>query len=314
MSIKPNLSSLKSVSYKRDALDIIALTDSEGNIVEEITYDNAYGKVNTHSIKEENLTLNPYGYTGREMDASDLYYYRARYYDPQTQRFLGKDPIEFQSGDFNHYRYVGNNPLNYNDPSGLFIAQAIGGVIGAGAEAYIQYRSGTLGFNWTSVGKIVMAGGTGALGGFGANLAKAVAFGAGASGLNTLGQQAIDPCQDFDMKKVGESMLFGGAGGGFGRGLAAAGEAIKDTSRATSTITNVKYPTTRTDGPVGNYANAGTATGAVGGGAVANNGVFNAGNEGNSSMDGNGTFETNAEIDLGVIEVNANDVCSAPCQ
>ena len=33
--------------------------------------------------------------------------------------FISKDPIEFESGDFNHYRYVGNDPVNYVDPSGL---------------------------------------------------------------------------------------------------------------------------------------------------------------------------------------------------
>ena len=35
------------------------------------------------------------------------------------QMFISKDPIEFESGDFNHYRYVENDPVNYVDPSGL---------------------------------------------------------------------------------------------------------------------------------------------------------------------------------------------------
>jgi len=33
--------------------------------------------------------------------------------------FISKDPIEFESGDFNFYRYVGNDPVNFRDPSGL---------------------------------------------------------------------------------------------------------------------------------------------------------------------------------------------------
>jgi RHS repeat-associated protein len=41
-----------------------------------------------------------------------------RYYDPQIERFLGEDPIGFISGDFNIYRYVGNSPVIFNDPSG----------------------------------------------------------------------------------------------------------------------------------------------------------------------------------------------------
>jgi len=48
--------------------------------------------------------------------SSELYYLRARYYDPETGRFLGRDPIS--SG--NLYAYVGNNPLTYVDPYGLF--------------------------------------------------------------------------------------------------------------------------------------------------------------------------------------------------
>jgi len=49
----------------------------------------------------------------------DLYYYRARYYDPTQARFISQDPIEFLAGDTNFYRYVGNDPLNFVDPSGL---------------------------------------------------------------------------------------------------------------------------------------------------------------------------------------------------
>jgi len=64
-------------------------------------------------------TNNPYAYTGRELDTNDLYYYRARYYDPSLQRFLGEDSIGFMSKDFNFYRYVFNSPINYFDSSGL---------------------------------------------------------------------------------------------------------------------------------------------------------------------------------------------------
>jgi len=47
-----------------------------------------------------------------------LYYYRARYYDSEVGRFLSEDPIGFQAG-VNFYAYVNNNPLRFNDPSGL---------------------------------------------------------------------------------------------------------------------------------------------------------------------------------------------------
>jgi len=57
-------------------------------------------------------------YTGREADAElGLYYYRARYYDPEVGRFITEDPLGFGAG-VNFYAYVGNNPINASDPSG----------------------------------------------------------------------------------------------------------------------------------------------------------------------------------------------------
>ncbi|MFQ5964050.1 MAG: MopE-related protein [Candidatus Scalinduaceae bacterium] len=96
------------------------LTDATGVEVNSYNYD-SYGML------EDNVegVLNPFTYTGREFDAeSGLYYYRARYYDPQTGRFISEDPIGFLAGDMNFYRYVKNNPVNLVDPTGL-IANAI---------------------------------------------------------------------------------------------------------------------------------------------------------------------------------------------
>ena len=46
---------------------------------------------------------NPFQYTGRENDSTGFYYYRARYYAPELQRFVSEDPIRFRSGDVNFY-------------------------------------------------------------------------------------------------------------------------------------------------------------------------------------------------------------------
>ena len=101
---------------------ITHLTNEDGNIVETFTYDHAYGTILEHNKEEE--TYNPYCYTAREFDSHDLYYYRARYYNPTIGRFISNDPIEFLAGDFNFYRYVGNDPVNFVDPSGLYASDS----------------------------------------------------------------------------------------------------------------------------------------------------------------------------------------------
>jgi len=89
-----------------------ALTDAIGNVVEQQQYDsfgNGSGSTRTR-----------YGYTGRERDPdTGLLYYRARFYDPQLGRFISEDPAGL-AGGINSFAYVGNNPPNAKDPSGLY--------------------------------------------------------------------------------------------------------------------------------------------------------------------------------------------------
>jgi RHS repeat-associated protein len=89
-----------------------ALTGTTGKLVERIAYD-AYGN-------NAGSTRTRYGYTGRERDPdTGLLYYRARFYDPQLGRFISEDPIGL-AGGINSFAYVGNNPQNAKDPSGLY--------------------------------------------------------------------------------------------------------------------------------------------------------------------------------------------------
>lgn len=76
-----------------------------------------------------------YRYTGQEKDAeTGLMYYGARYYDAEVGRFVSPDPLYTEIASMGAekrsallgnpqklslYSYVLNNPLRYNDPSGL---------------------------------------------------------------------------------------------------------------------------------------------------------------------------------------------------
>jgi RHS repeat-associated protein len=63
----------------------------------------------------------PFGFAGGLYDEhTGLTRFGARDYDPQIGRWVSKDPILFGGGQANLYAYVGNDPINLRDPSGLF--------------------------------------------------------------------------------------------------------------------------------------------------------------------------------------------------
>src|SRR5262249_51657550 len=78
--------------YEADGLgSVTSLSNSSGSIANSYTYD-SFGNLNASS----GSLVNPFQFTAREFDSeSALYFYRARYYDPGTGRFLSEDPLRF---------------------------------------------------------------------------------------------------------------------------------------------------------------------------------------------------------------------------
>ncbi len=93
----------------------LALSDSSGAIQTSYTYE-PFGNTTVSGAS----STNPYQFTGRENDATGLYYYRARYYSAMYQRFIAQDPIDFGGGGTNLYGYVSEDPVSGADPLGLW--------------------------------------------------------------------------------------------------------------------------------------------------------------------------------------------------
>jgi RHS repeat-associated protein len=77
-------------------------------------------------------------YTGKERDATGLYYFNARYYDPSVGRFITEDPAR---NGLNWFVYCNNNPLSRTDPSGLWASIGAQNAAGDDAEDRRQYRA-----------------------------------------------------------------------------------------------------------------------------------------------------------------------------
>jgi RHS repeat-associated protein len=111
--------------YHTDANgSVTSITDKDGNLVERVTYDiygmptfwNLAGNVIPKSLIGNNIL-----FQGREYDEeTNLYYYRARYYDPIMGRFLQADPMGYQDS-MNLYQAFNMNGVNFVDPMGTVI-------------------------------------------------------------------------------------------------------------------------------------------------------------------------------------------------
>ena len=92
--------------------------DSQNNVVARWRYD-AWGNVVDESVSVLELASLRYRFQCREWSAATgLVNFRMRWYDPETGRWLSKDPIGL-SGGLNLYAFCGNTPIFLVDAFGL---------------------------------------------------------------------------------------------------------------------------------------------------------------------------------------------------
>jgi RHS repeat-associated protein len=104
------------VYHEDEKGSVVGITDVGQALVQSYAYA-PYGKVigSTGTISNEFRYIGTHGVM---VDENGLYYMRARYYDPESKRFITEDPLRLSAG-MNLYAYVGGDPVNLIDPSGL---------------------------------------------------------------------------------------------------------------------------------------------------------------------------------------------------
>jgi len=147
-------------------------------------------------------------FTGKELDSTGLYFYGARYYDPEIGRFITADTIvqaPYDPQSLNRYAYARNNAIKYIDPNGrwFWVAIIVGAILG-GVTAAVNDQPIWKGILMGALGGMLVGAGAAGFGFWGA---VAAGMFAGAANSAAFGGN------------IGFGALCGGIGAGLGYGL-----------------------------------------------------------------------------------------------
>lgn len=181
--------------YQYDGLGSVrSLSDRKGTIRAMYSYD-AFGMPLLTTGRADNDFL----FTGEQMDIeTGLIYLRSRYYDPETGRFISKDPFagfDTNPQSMNRYTYVQNNPVLYSDPSGkvAWVPGVIGAVVNTGWYVGMDVIIGGQPFSAVTFGGRAVGGAAGAYAAVGAAVLTANPYiiGSSAGGTSYIADKVI---------------------------------------------------------------------------------------------------------------------------
>ena len=93
----------------------LVVNAANGSVAQRLDYDE-WGRV----LRDTNPGFQPFGFAGGLYDPdTGLVRFGYRDYDPDTGRWIAKDPILFAGGQANLYLYCGGDPNNFSDMYGL---------------------------------------------------------------------------------------------------------------------------------------------------------------------------------------------------
>ena len=132
--------------YQYDGLgSVVGLTVPAGKLLGRYAYD-AWGQTDLSAPGPQLDTKNKFRFTGEALDpGTQLYYLRARYYDPSVGRFISRDKFggfTLAPKTVNRFSYGLNNPALFTDASGQFfgwddVGAIVGGAIVGAASQYV---------------------------------------------------------------------------------------------------------------------------------------------------------------------------------
>ena len=116
MPVSMSSSGMKYYLHYDQVGSLRAVSDTNGQVVKEITYD-TFGNIVSDSNPDFKV---PLGFASGLYDGdTGLTRFGYRDYDAYTGKWTAKDPIRFAGGSSNLYSYVLNDPINWIDPKGL---------------------------------------------------------------------------------------------------------------------------------------------------------------------------------------------------